>query len=114
MSEPARVLHYEIEDIAVNHEIAPSIDTDMDGIFHDVDATEMRAVIVPQELVMVAGDVNDLGAFARLAQHFLREVVERLPAVRCVLRRPAVDESAEEIDGLGIMAAEKVQQSFGL
>src|SRR4030088_2297728 len=76
MSEPARVLHYEIEDIAVNHEIAPSVDTDMDGIFHDVDA--------------------------------------RLRPVPGGLQRAAVDDIADEIDGIGIMAAEKVQQSFGL
>src|SRR5258708_29672647 len=67
MSDPARILHHEVENIAVNHEITPSIDTDMDGVFHDVDATEMRAVIVPHELFVLTGDVHDLAAFPRLA-----------------------------------------------
>src|SRR6202011_1641606 len=82
--------------------------------FHDVDAAEMGAVIVSQELVVIAGDIDDLGALARLAQHFLHEVVVRLRTVPVGSQRPAIDDIADEIDGIGIMAAEKVQQSFGL
>jgi hypothetical protein len=114
MREPARVLHHEVEDVAVNHEIAPPVDADMDGIFHDVDAAEMRAVIVSEELVVIARHVDDLGALARLAQHFLHEVVMRLRPIPVGLQRPAIDDIADEIDGVGVMAAEKVQQSFGL
>ena len=86
----------------------------MDGVFHDVDAAEMGAVIVPQELVVIAGHVDDLGALARLAQHLLHEVVVRLRPVPAGFQRPAVDDIADEIDGVGIMAAEEVQQSVGL
>src|SRR5258707_4343653 len=114
MGEPTRVLHHEVENVAVNHQIAPSIDTDMDGIYHHIDAAKMRAVIIPQDLVVIAGDVNDLGALARLAQHFLHEVVVRLRPVPVGLQRPAIDDIADEIDGIGIMAAEEVQQSVGL
>ena len=114
MGEPARVLHHEIEDIAVNDEIAPAVDAGMDGVLHDIDAAEMRAVIVAQELVVIAGDVDDLGALARLAQHLLHEVVVRLRPVPVGLQRPAVDDIADEIDGIGIMAAEEIQQSVGL
>src|SRR5665647_3492826 len=74
----------------------------------------MGTVVVPQELVVIAGDVDDLGALARLAQHFLREVVVRLRPVPAGLQRPAIDDIANQVDGIGIMAAEKVQQSFGL
>jgi hypothetical protein len=55
MGEPARVLHHEVEDITVDHEVALAVDAGVDGVFDDVDAAEMRAVIVPQELVVVAG-----------------------------------------------------------
>src|ERR1700687_868809 len=98
----------------MNYQIAPSVDAYMGGVFHDVDAAEMCAVIVPQELVVVAGHVDDLGALARLAQHFLNEVVVRLRPVPVGSQRPAIDDIADEIDGIGVMAAEKVQQSFGL
>ena len=114
MGEPARVLHHEVEDIAVDHEITPPVDAGMNGVFHHVDAAEMGAVIVPQEFVVIAGDIDDLGALARLAQHFLHEVVVRLRPVPVGLQRPAVDDIADEIDGIGIMAAQEVQQSVGL
>ena len=74
----------------------------------------MRAVIVPQELVVIAGNVDDLGALARLAQHLLHEVVVRLRPVPAGFQRPAVDDISDEVDGVGIMASEKVQQSIGL
>jgi len=44
MGEPARVLHHEIEDVAVNHQIAPSVDALMDGI----STTSMPPKWVPQ------------------------------------------------------------------
>ena len=74
----------------------------------------MRAVIVPQELVVIAGNVDDLGALARLAQHLLHEVVVRLRPVPVGLQRPAIDDVADQIDGVGIMGAEKIQQPVGL
>ena len=114
MGEPARVLHHEIEDIAVDHQIAPAVGTLMDGVLHDVDAAEMRAVIVPQELVVIARHIDDLGALARLAQHLLHEVVVRLRPVPVRSQRPAVDDIADEIDGIGVVAAEEVEQSVGL
>ncbi len=114
MGEPARVLHHEVEDIAVDDQILPAVDADMDGVFHHVDAAEMGAVIVAQEFVVIAGNVDDLGALAGLAQYFLHEVVVRLRPVPAGLQRPAIDDIADEIDGIGIMAAEKVQQSVGL
>src|SRR5882724_7658145 len=114
MGEPARVLHHEVEDVAVDDEIAPAVDAFVDSVFDDVDAAEMGAVIVAQELVVIAGHIDNLGALARLAQHFLYEVVVRLRPVPIGSQRPAVDDIADEIDGIGVMAAEKVQQSFGL
>ncbi len=114
MREPARVLHHEVEDIAVNDQVTPAVDTGMDGVLDHIDAAEMRAVIVPQELVVIAGHVDDLGALARLAQHLLHEVVVRLRPVPVGFQRPAIDDITDEVDGVGIMDAEEVQQPFGL
>src|SRR5262249_29296657 len=114
MGEPARVLHHEVEDIAVDHEIALAVDAGVDGVLHHVDAAEMRAVILAQELVVIARHVDDLGALARLAQHLLHEVVVRLRPVPIRLQRPAVDDVADHIDGVGVVAAQEIQQSVGL
>src|SRR6202521_2014474 len=86
----------------------------MDSVFHDVDAAEMRAVIIPQKFVVIAGDVDDLGTLARLAQHLLYEIIVRLRPVPVGSQRPAVDDIADEIDGIGVVAAKKVEQSVGL
>ena len=56
----------------------------------DLDAAEMRALEGAQELVMVAGDVDDAGALAALAQQFLDDVIVRL---QCrAAQPPAVDD----------------------
>ena len=114
MGEPARVLHHEVEDVAVDHQIALAVEADMDGVLHHVDAAEMGAVIVPQKLVVVAGHIDDLCALARLAQHLLHEIIVRLRPVPAGLQRPAIDDVADEVDGVGVMAAEKIQQAVGL
>ena len=63
---------------------------------------------------MIAGDVDDLGALARLAQHLLHEVVMRLRPVPARLQRPAVDDIADQIDGVCVVSFEEVQQAVGL
>ena len=50
-------------------------------MFAHLDAAEMGAVIVAQEFVVIAGDVDDARALARLAQKLLRHVVVRLRPV---------------------------------
>ncbi len=148
MGEPARVLHHEVEDIAVDHEIALAVDAGVDGVLHHVDAAEMRAVIFAQKLVVIARHVDDLGALARLAhhvdaaemravifaqklvviarhvddlgalarlaQHLLHEVIVRLRPVPARLQRPAVDDITHQIDGVGVMTTEEIEQLVGL
>ena len=63
---------------------------------------------------MIARHIDDLGALARLAQHLLHEVVVRLRPVPVRLQRPAVDDVSDEIDRVGVVAAEEIQQSVGL
>jgi hypothetical protein len=86
----------------------------MNGVFHDVDAAKMGAVVVAQEFVVIAGNVDDPGALARLAQHFLHEVIVRLRPGPIGLQGPTVNDITDQINGFGIMAAQKIQQSFGL
>ena len=75
MREPACILHDEIEDIAVDDKITPSIGPFMDRVLDDFDAAEMRAIVGSQEFVMVAGYVDDARTLADLAQHLLDKVI---------------------------------------
>jgi hypothetical protein len=98
----------------VNDEEALAVDASMHGVLDHVDATEMRAVIVAQELVVIAGDVDDLRPFPRFPQHLLHEVVVRLRPVPVRLQRPAIDDIADQVDHVGVVCAEEIEQLVGL
>ena len=70
----------------------------------------MGAVIAAQEFVVIAGHIDDAGALARLAQKLLHHVVVRLRPVEAGLQRPAVDDVADQIDRVGLVEAQKVEQ----
>src|SRR3954451_22053452 len=107
MGQPARVLYHEIENIAVNYQITSSIRSGVDSELEDVDASEMGAIVVSQELVMVAGDINDFRASPRPAQHLLHKIIVGLRPVPIRLEGPTIDDVADEIDDLRIMTSEK-------
>ncbi len=64
--------------------------------------------------VVIAGDIDDLGALARLAQYFLHDVVMRLVPIPAPHELPAVDDIAHQVKVVGLGAAEKIEQPLGL
>ena len=94
--------------------IAAAVGAVVDCVLHHLDAAEMRAVIVAQELVVIAGHVDDARALARLAQQLLHDVVVRLRPVPGRAQRPAVDDVADQIDGVGFVLAQEIEQLVGL
>jgi hypothetical protein len=76
--QPAGMLDHHVEHIAVHHKIAPRIGGFMDCGLNHFDAAEMSPIIVAQKLVVIAGQINDSRALARLAQEFLHDVVVML------------------------------------
>ena len=108
--EPARMLHHEIELVAMDDEVAPSVGAVVDGVLDHLDAAEMRAVKAAQEFVVIARHVDDARALARLAQELLHHVVVRLRPVPAGLERPAVDDVADQVDRLGVVVAQEVEQ----
>jgi hypothetical protein len=67
-----------------------------------------------QRLVVVAGHVDHVRTFARLAQHFLDHVIVRLAPVPAAPELPGVDDVADQVEMLGLVVPQKVQQVFGL
>ncbi len=86
----------------------------MDRGFHHFDAAEMRAVIFAQKLVVTTRQIDDAGALARLAQKLLHHVVVILRPIPAGLQLPAVDDVADQIDHLGIVAAQEVEKAISL
>src|SRR5215468_4777267 len=111
--EPFRVAHHDVEFVAMHNEIAPAIGADMDGVALDRDAAELHPAIVTQSLVMIAGNEHELSAFARLAQKLLQHVVMGLRPVDAAPDAPEVDNVADKIDAVGIVAAKEIEESVG-
>jgi hypothetical protein len=86
----------------------------VNGILDDFDAAEVRPVVAPQKLVVIAGYVDDACAFACLAQNFLHDVIVGLRPIPGRTQCPAVDDIADQIKGVGFVMAEKVEQLFRL
>ena len=74
----------------------------------------MGAVIVAQEFVVVAGHVDDAHALARLPQQLLHDVVVGLRPEPARAERPAVDDVADEVDGVGFVPAQEIEELLGL
>jgi hypothetical protein len=75
------VADHHVEQIAMDDQIAAAVGRHMDRLLDHVDAAEMRTVVVAQEFVVIARDVEQLRALARLAQQLLHYVVVRLRPV---------------------------------
>ena len=106
--------NHDIEHIAMNDEIGRAIRSHMDRILDHFDAAEMRAVIVAQELVMVARNIDHAGALARLAQELLHDVIMGLWPIPARFQLPAIDDVANQINGVGIVIAQKVEELIRL
>ena len=71
----------------------------------------LSAEEIAQELVVVARDIDDLGALARLAQQLLDDVVMALrPIPARAPEPPAVDQIADEIERLGVIGLEEFEE----
>ncbi len=80
----------------------------------DVDSAEGQAEELPHRLVVVAGDVSDARALARLAQDLLDHVVVVLVPEPAALQLPAVDDVAYEIQVAAVGVAQEIEQARGL
>ena len=112
--EPARVAHDAVERVAVDHQIPPAVGGDMHRLAGDQDAAEVMVEIVAQRLVVIAGHVDHVRPFARLAQNLLDDVVMRLRPIPPALEPPAIDDVAHEIKPVGFVLAQEVEQEIGL
>ena len=74
----------------------------------------MSAEIIAQEFVVVAGNVDQPLALARLAQKLLDHVVMGLRPVPAALQLPAVDDVAYEIDRVGLEVAQEGEKPLRL
>ena len=112
--QPLGIAHDDIELVAVDHEIAPPVGGGVHGLVLDLDAAEVGTAVLAQRLVVVAGYEHDARALARLAQQLLDDVVVRLRPDGAAPDPPEVDDVAHEVDGLGVVFLQEIEQQIGL
>lgn len=112
--EPAGMPDDQIELISMDHEIALSIRRLMDRMVGERDSAQADAHVIAQELVVVSGHVDEGRALAHLAEQFLHHVVMALRPIPARFEPPSIDDVADEIDRLGVIGSEKVQERLRL
>ena len=93
---------------------AAAVRGDVHHLVANFDAAERDLAEVPAERIVIAGYVDDFGAFARLAQYLLHHVVVRLRPEPSPLELPAVDDVPEEIEIRRFGVAQEFEQQAGL
>jgi hypothetical protein len=86
----------------------------VDSLLDDLDPAEMRAVIFAQKFVVIAGHIDQPRALSARAQKLLHYVVMALRPVPAALELPSVHDVADEINRIGAVGPEKIEQSFRL
>jgi len=112
--EPACVAHDAVELVAVDHQELAAVRRRVDRVFLHVHLAEGELAILPRCLVVVAGDVDHVGALARLAHDLLHHVVVGLRPVPPALQAPAVDDVAHQVEMLALVSLQEIEQQFGL
>jgi len=74
----------------------------------------VTAVKLGQQVVMIARDVNDACAFARLPQNFLDDVVVLLWPITATAQLPDVRSNPDDVESFGFIVAQKIKQGGGV
>src|SRR5208282_2972319 len=86
----------------------------MNDVIHDHYSAELHSFVPTRYLVVVARHVNDLSAFAGLAEDLLDDIVMFLgPEIPGRFQTPAIDDIAHEIKLIGFVVAEEIEQESG-
>jgi hypothetical protein len=108
------VPHHAVELIAVQDQQPASVGGDVQRMILDDDATEVAWREIAEVFVVVAGDVDDAGALAGLAQELLDDVVVRLLPIPCPPEAPAVENVSHQVEEIGLCLPEEIEQEFGI
>src|SRR6266545_798187 len=98
----------------MNDKIALTVGGDVDGVLEHLDAAEMGTVVVAQELVVIAGNVEQAHAFPRLTQQLLHDVVVKLRPIPGGFKLPAVNDVTDEINCVGFVTARSEEHTSEL
>jgi hypothetical protein len=111
--EPGDIADDHVEPVAMHDKQATAVGGLMNHLLGDLDAAIGGADEVAQELVVIAWKIDDPGALPRLAEKLLQHVVVALRPEPGPPQSPAVDDIADQVDRLGIVVAEEIEDEIG-
>ena len=93
--------------MAVYNEDAPAVGRGVDGVFLNRDVSINTGEPL-DEFIVVTGDVDDLGTFARCAQDFLDDVVVLLRPINSATQLPDIDQTADDVESADLVIAQEI------
>ncbi len=107
-------MHDAVELMAVEDKVTLAVSRGMNSFAGKHNAAEVHIDELLKKLVMVPGDVNDLGFLAAFAKYFLDENVVSVFPVPFRAQRPAVDEIPDEVEIAAFALPQEFQQGVHL
>src|SRR5450830_1989113 len=102
----------DVADVAMGHQIAAPIGRLMHDVPFDLDAAKTRADVVAEEVVMVAGNVDNPRTGSRQIEKPLQDLMMcGFPIAR--QRVPVVHDIADEIDRLSVVCPQEIEDQIG-
>lgn len=114
VSEPLRVHYDAVELITMDDEKTLAVSSGVHKMRHYLYATGMQPKVVAEKFVVIAGHVDDPRTLANFAQQLLHHVVVCLRPEPAFAQAPAVNDVADEIDGVGVVVSQEIEQHFCL
>ncbi|MNC39596.1 hypothetical protein D3C75_882640 [compost metagenome] len=112
--QPAVVAGDHVELVAVQDQQAAAVGGQVLGFVDQADVAQHQIRITAQALIVVAGDVDHLGAAPAHVDQPADHVGVALRPVHAAAQLPAVDDVTDQVDPLGGITLEKGIQAFGL
>jgi hypothetical protein len=111
---PAVVAGHLVEFVAMHQQVAAAVGGGVDVFVDHLDVAEGGAVVLPQGLVVVAGDEEDLAVVAGAAQHLLHHRVLGRGPDDASAHGPEIDDVADQEEVVRRVLAQEVEQPFRL
>jgi len=108
--EPRSILHNTIELVSVQDPETASVGGFVHGIGKNDDAAEGETGKLMKEFVMISGDAYHVRTLADFAQEFLNDIVVGLRPIPRAFEGPTIEDIANEIPVVGVVAFEKVEE----
>jgi hypothetical protein len=100
--------------IAKQHQQAAAIGGFVDRRTPDFDAAEIQPGELAEHLVMIAGNIDDPRAAPGPFQYAPEDIIMAIRPEKPLLHPPAVDNIANQIEGIAIHMIEKIDQQIGV